>query len=591
MGEGMPKILRKMITAGVLLVGTETVAQNFDHWVTVTPEEFKRRNVSVEQMDSVDMSDGDAPPIDNSKMGRKFTDKNGNTFYWINTRPVIENKDDNIKTIEKEPDSIDNNPPPDPDTIDLDNAIPDTMEIEIGDLNHEIEASRVQRIRELKDFIESKKGEIQTNENKDLFEKKFRSDLDMEKRGWEGGIQRLRELPKDVIEKLSPEEADVYLKYILVREHDHHVSEEEKERLIQEGKGENFFGSYSSFEGDSLGNRIFDDFESPLFKLYHEDDEFLSWNNYGEMRLVDFIDPSSENKDSKKNLKMALDSMLAAFISKSMKETSFEDEEAIQKALEEAWQKRPTLKLELELFTLEKELENIEKNLNIDTVVSFIDSSRTWLLNNIASKEYLKKLVEGEGLSMKDAVRLQTERFSRVFNMPYEINPDWKDVSRYRHNEDHEYIEFDAYDVARYPVTNALHEFEHSATDAHLLISEKAKELYASAYVGDKEFWRIVNMPVAELAQLVPDPESFNNPSEMDARKKVLEYDMEKLGVKKPGEIMTREHYVKLMELFKQKRLDHNSMQIILLTTEEGLIRILNEVASIEGRDEFNDKT
>lgn len=100
MKEGESGFLKKIVTAGLVLIGGELYAQDFNHWIVVTPEEFKRRKLESPQVDTVDMRQGDAPPLDNSKVGRVYSDRNGNTFYWINTHPVVEHDSEEVSVVE-----------------------------------------------------------------------------------------------------------------------------------------------------------------------------------------------------------------------------------------------------------------------------------------------------------------------------------------------------------------------------------------------------------------------------------------------------------------------------------------------------------
>jgi len=71
----------------------------------------------------------------------------------------------------------------------------------------------------------------------------------------------------------------------------------------------------------------------------------------------------------------------------------------------------------------------------------------------------------------------------------------------------------------------------------------------------------------------------FSNISEMYARKKNLEMEMETLGIKKYGQKFTPEHIVILNEFKKQNKLSDSAKHFLEIIKPEYLEIIFNEIA------------
>src|SRR5690606_20062624 len=94
--------------------------------------------------------------------------------------------------------------------------------------------------------------------------------------------------------------------------------------------------------------------------------------------------------------------------------------------------------------------------------------------------------------------------------------------------------------------SSSLHEHTHQMTLGNEQISEYATKIYQEGVIDEEAYQQLQ----LEHKGLFPGSyEYFIDPTELDARKKVLEREMELLGIKKYGEEFTEEHYSKLMEL------------------------------------------
>jgi len=118
-----------------------------------------------------------------------------------------------------------------------------------------------------------------------------------------------------------------------------------------------------------------------------------------------------------------------------------------------------------------------------------------------------------------------------------------------------------------------IHEFAHDITYGGEGMTKKAKDLYTNSFNidGAKEYLG----KYATGENII----YYMGPTELDARKKVLEYDLDKLGIKKYEEEFTEDHYKKALELMKDGKLSRNSEEFIKMTKPEFFLQIMNEIA------------
>jgi|GEM_PF-6939672 len=284
------------------------------------------------------------------------------------------------------------------------------------------------------------------------------------------------------------------------------------------------------------------------------------------------------------NTKILMDKMRMGLISdKNIQKSAAEDL---------AKDKDDSIFANLSLVQSEQNVKNLSENLNDSSVMGDINASRDWMVKHFESPEYLNKLVEGEHMNIDSARAEQQARIDAVNNVPVYV--DMSDLGESVTEFDSttgnpKDIIYSAGQIAQNPKEVTIHEMEHVATDAEFAMTPEAQRLYAEALRPREEFDTLVYTPLGQIAGLSDDTASdhqLNNfeylthPSEMDARKKTLEKAMEDLGIKKPFDTMTHEHYQKIRKLMEEGKLNYSIMQLILITTEDGLIDILNNVAA-----------
>ncbi len=445
------------------------------------------------------------------------------------------------------------------------------------ELTKSLNQLRTEKIKELKEGLLQKKHEISINDSPEVFKQEF---INKKKDFWswmgKGYLDYCRKLEKDA-SSFSEEELSSLLSIIALRKRDQ----------------DTFFAKYNRHEvsiNDRSTSPEAEDLElaiekHPKLDIYYM--KMWEWLEHNDEEFLKNVGRFPEMASAKEKYFGALNTMIvdgeAAIASRL-------NPDSLGKIAEEAWQNRmPTYHLKKEVELDEAELENITKNLNAKNVTALIDSARAWLVKNISSPEYLSKLA-GEGLSYENAKFVQANRVYELYSVPASINPTYRSSSVANISGFEKNVEFNAYDVARYPITNSLHEDEHVATGGTDGMPENTKLKYEQSWIGGQAFEKIQGTSLGVLAGLnIMDTSYIKNPSEMDARKKVLEYEMDKLGIKKVFETMTPEHYQQLLKLMNEGKLDHNSMQILLITTEEGLIGLMNGVASLDFENKAKD--
>ena len=124
----------------------------------------------------------------------------------------------------------------------------------------------------------------------------------------------------------------------------------------------------------------------------------------------------------------------------------------------------------------------------------------------------------------------------------------------------------------------AIHEYTHKVTKANYYIPLNSIKLFIEAFDSSSV---IANYGTIKELSGRKSLEYLSDPTEMYARKKVFEYDLERLGVKKYGEEFTKEHYLKVLELKRKRQLSGGSCEFILSIKPEMMERVMNEIAAI----------
>lgn len=219
----------------------------------------------------------------------------------------------------------------------------------------------------------------------------------------------------------------------------------------------------------------------------------------------------------------------------------------------------------------------------LNYVINEYERQAQWISNIVQSEEYKNKLLE-ESVDMTDSIyRLRMSQINSdflIFNTRG-FNTDGgtydNALAFYSSGTKEIYMPTGAEDKASYMYANrdandietvGIHEMTHQLTDAEILMSSYAKNLYSKSFDATR-------LTPYELEDVL----YFLDPTERDARKKVLEYEMDQLGIKKYGEPFTDKHLEILEKFQKEGVLSRGSDEFLRMTKKEYLIQIMNTIA------------
>ena len=242
--------------------------------------------------------------------------------------------------------------------------------------------------------------------------------------------------------------------------------------------------------------------------------------------------------------------------------------------------------LELSETKLEIQQEVREERDNfIETRV--VDAIKIATIDHIESEAYLKRLSLEFGGDMERAKQEQQRRIRNLETVEIHLKS-LEDVNRERQElqglskddlvggfynfETHRLLVADDY----FDYENiARHEINHAITKAPLEITDSAWSLLKKAYQKQGLFGIFS----------AKDDGYYGYPAEMMARKKSLDRDLEKLGIKKYEGEFTSEHQKKLQEAYEKGQLSQDSVDFIKRLKEGYLKKILNEIAENKNQD------
>lgn len=211
---------------------------------------------------------------------------------------------------------------------------------------------------------------------------------------------------------------------------------------------------------------------------------------------------------------------------------------------------------------LSEQYEKLKRNADI------IKHQKQWLEKIIGSDAYLQRLIiETEGDESK-AKELQEARLQRLHDYNFYLSNDpIASLENALGHVDNTYNVFLGNSVAIIPgkTKTPIHEFDHQ----HLigLMTDYAKGVYSTLSADNIEKYQFDN------------PQYYFNPIELAARKRVLDYELEKMGIKTYEEAFTDEHYQKIQELLEEGALDRNSKEFFNSFSRDSVMVIMNTIA------------
>ncbi|HEU0085438.1 MAG TPA: hypothetical protein VFQ59_00565 [Candidatus Paceibacterota bacterium] len=236
-----------------------------------------------------------------------------------------------------------------------------------------------------------------------------------------------------------------------------------------------------------------------------------------------------------------------------------------------------------------------EKIKEIKKKIFFYDIGRQWVLDNMKNPEYSNRLKEEyrsdilTGNELKEYLELaRSYRIHKASDGNFVISQNITES----HGNSAGNVEafFDAstqtvffpLDIDSVNAVNyAIHEYAHKITTGNIFLSSKAISLFKDAF---NSLSMLEN--VDSNANILKIISYYSDPTEMYARKKVFEHDLEVLGVKKYEEQFTKEHYLKALQLEKEGKLNNDSREFLLIIKPNMIEKVMNEIADAD----FNEK-
>ncbi|GEM_PF-5159245 len=415
-----------------------------------------------------------------------------------------------------------------------------------------IDQLRIKRIDELNDFIRFYQNVYDINSNFEKFKKLKILEHEDSKRVFESTFEKWKSINLD---SLSDEQVMLLINYTSRRKKDSDIPFEKRENIGESNESEN------------INKKMIED--KNLMMFYS-----LNIGKYNDLveNFSLIIDSIDKNENPKKRFMATIEKIINFYQIKY----HYQDDVGLEESIKNSWNNRELPEsIMLKINEKQKELYLTFNYLDYSKLSDIINSSRSWFLENIASNNYYKKLI-GEGFSPDIAKIIQQERFNRLLNVSINLDPIYFNYSRFEDGM----IFLNPIDIVKNGKYASIHEEGHAETDGDFGISEKAKSIYREALINDDKLKEVISHNYGVFPNSLDNTLSYwKGFSELNTRKKELEVALHDFNIIKGNEIMTHKHYLKLLELMKNGELDHNCVQIILMTTEEGLIKIINEIA------------
>lgn len=213
----------------------------------------------------------------------------------------------------------------------------------------------------------------------------------------------------------------------------------------------------------------------------------------------------------------------------------------------------------------------------VDKLNQLLDLAKAEVGNLIQSEAYLKKLAKELDVEPSEAIFEQQVRLKNLaklqcnFVRMIEINGDNPSrLAYYVSGTNQIYIPCDS-ELPEADLRGVIvHEILHEVTNG---ISLNTKKIFADSYLA------LPNDTVGDVNKY------FSKPSERLVRKQALDMEMERLGIKKYEEKFTHKHFVKLMDAYKNGKIDGDAKQFIKTTKPKKLEKIINSIAQTENPD------
>ena len=220
------------------------------------------------------------------------------------------------------------------------------------------------------------------------------------------------------------------------------------------------------------------------------------------------------------------------------------------------------------------------------------------ILTHVESEEYLNKLVEEVG-NTDDAKKIQEQRIRSLKQAELFYIPDERELLRRRmypkgismaenYDIDEAMIDREVDKLGDGYVSGFYNSSTHEIALGKLKKETALHELLHAASMrnmpdGTKTLLEVAYSPSGN--KKIDD--YFGNPDELLVRKQIMDFEMERLGIKKYGEKFTREHYDKLKEAVENDEFSTDAAKEIMMRIKPGMFEhIFNGIADGSNKKE-----
>jgi len=214
------------------------------------------------------------------------------------------------------------------------------------------------------------------------------------------------------------------------------------------------------------------------------------------------------------------------------------------KDFENFYEEKIAEKVKIEQSDLELNDEQKKILENSENIFGIINKNKEEIINIINSSEYLKKLQTEFNCSREEAKAHQSTRVNNVQNIKLDLLAKEYLSKKYLCQAYYDYgnhsmaLPYDIDDARLDRLTK--HELWHVATMSDKGLSAKAKSLLTDFSIkSDNKYFFDKN-----------DQAYATNSTERYVRLKILDSELERLGIKNVGDRFTKEHYNKMMQVF-----------------------------------------
>lgn len=202
----------------------------------------------------------------------------------------------------------------------------------------------------------------------------------------------------------------------------------------------------------------------------------------------------------------------------------------------------------------------------------FADEQRGWVAGVAHSDAYAEKAKSFESLTQEDIDKrkgISIKKDVEIADSFHSLAPGQLGVYRMSKGQPEFGHAPGGYTVNRFnqamgePIT--VHELTHAMTDGGENISDHAKKLYAESYIGPDVS--------------TEDGKYLSKPTELDARKRVFEYELETNGIWQYGQPFTADHLAKALQLQKEGKFSQDAIDFLANLKPDKIPEIMNTIA------------